>query len=390
MGTAPLGKTGVASRSRKDLRGESARLRAFAVAPPGFEALVGAELRGLGLESSTAAGGVEFIGSWRDVQRANLQCRVASRILVRVAEFGAETFRALQAGLRETDWAPWLAPRSAVRLKVAKHRTRLYHTGKVAEAASEVLEERLGLRRAEEREAAASALYLRIDGSRVTVSLDTSGEHLHKRGYRNHVGVAPIRENVAAGLLLSAAWDGSEPLLDPFCGSGTLSIEAALLALGVPPGWRRNFAFQRMPAFNPGLWAEVREEAGLGIRRELPVPVYASDRDAEALRLAARAARLAGLEDRVLVAVSGVEELEAPEGSGCVITNPPYGHRLDERGAYRQLGRVLRGRFSRWRWAVVTPGQDREREMGLTIRTRHLFRSGGLRLSLVEGGPEAP
>lgn len=371
-------------------RGGKASLEAFAVGPPGFEDLVEAELRALSLGTHRVAGGVEFTGAWRDVWRANLWCRVASRVLVRVAEFPAETFPALEKGLAAVAWAEWLPPGAAVDVRAAKHRTRLYHTGKVTEIVSGALGKALGARPAGDGEGG-HRLLVRIDGPRVTVSLDTSGPHLHRRGYRAEAGPAPLRENLAAALLLRARWDGSEPLLDPFCGSGTFPVEAALLALRIPPGRGRTFAFEGLPGFRRTAWDAVREEAEAGILPSLPAPVFGSDRDPRAVALAARSARRAGLADHVRVAVAEVGELEAPTDSGLMVANPPYGVRLGgEASALRALGVALRDSFATWRWAVIVPDGNRraERELGLPAAERFSFRSGGLRLLWVQGEPE--
>jgi putative N6-adenine-specific DNA methylase len=371
------------------------------VSPPGFEDLVEAELRALGLDTHRVAGGVEFTGSWPDVWRANLWCRVASRVLVRVAEFSAETFPSLEKGLAAVTWGEWLPPGAAVDVRAAKHKTRLYHTGKVAEVLSGVLGKALGVgppgeaERGEGRDGEGSGdnahrLHVRIDGPRVTVSLDTTGEHLHRRGYRVEAGPAPLRENLAAALLLRARWDGSEPLLDPFCGSGTFPIEAALLALRIPPGRGRAFAFEGLPGFRPKDWNSVRGKAEAGILRVLPAPVFGSDRDPRAVALAARSARRAGLADHVQVAVAELAELEAPAASGLLVANPPYGVRLGGEGsALRSLGAALRGSFAGWRWAAVVPEENRRagRELGLPATERLVFRSGGLRLHWAQGGP---
>ncbi|MBI5016543.1 MAG: hypothetical protein HZB55_13770 [Deltaproteobacteria bacterium] len=370
-------------RARKADRG----ITVFAVSPPGFEDLVEAELRSLGLGTRREAGGVGFTGSWPDVYRVNLQSRVASRVLVRVAEFPAETFPALEKGLAAVAWDVWLPHGAAVDLRAAKHRTRLYHTGKVAEVALGVLAKVLGARPAGD-ETDAHRLLLRIDGPRVTVSLDTSGAHLHRRGYRVEAGPAPLRETLAAGLLLRARWDAAEPLLDPFCGSGTFPIEAALLSLRIPPGRGRAFAFERLPGFQADAWSAAQAEAEGCVLAGLPAPVFGSDQDPRAVALAARSARRAGLADHVQVAVADVTELEAPAGSGLLVANPPYGLRLaGERSALRSLGTALRGPFAGWRWAVVAAGADRraERELGLPGGERLPFRSGGLRLQWVMG-----
>ncbi len=361
-----------------------APLAAFAVAPPGFADLVAVELVALGLGGVRAVeGGAEFADGWPAVWRANLWSRVASRVLVRVACFEADTFSRLEVGLARVEWARWLPPGCPLEIRVAKRQTRLFHTGKVAEVTRGALARGAGAREPAPGEAPLR-LQVRVDGPGVTVSLDTSGEHLHRRGYRARTGAAPLRENLAAGLLLRAGYGGAEPLLDPLCGSGTLAVEAALLALGRAPGRRRRFAFEALPGFDPRAWAAEQAAADSAARRDLPAPVFASDRDPGAVALAAAAGRAAGLAEHLQVAVAELGELMAPAEGGLLVANPPYGVRLPGGAeALRALGRAVRGPFRGWRWAVVT-GRGGGRGLGGT--SRFPFQNGGIALDLVQGG----
>jgi putative N6-adenine-specific DNA methylase len=207
-------------------------------------------------------------------------------------------------------------------------------------------------------------VYLRVRREKVTVSVDTSGEHLHRRGYRTHAGDAPLRENLAAACLLSLGYDGSKPLVDPCCGSGTFAVEAALIATNTAPGLLRGFAFERLPLFDPEGWEGLREEAEAA-RVLASAPIFSSDIDPEAVALAARAAQAAGVGESVQVAQLAMEELDDAEmesggakmeqgGGGFLIANPPYGLRLKgEARAYSALRRMIGGRFSSWRWGVI-------------------------------------
>jgi putative N6-adenine-specific DNA methylase len=363
-------------------------LRAFAVSPPGFEDLVAEELRAFGVPARETEGGAAFEGGWAEIYRANLRSRVASRILVRVAEFPAERFEALEEELSRVVWAEWLPPKSRLTIRVARRGTRLYHTGKLWDVAARALRTSAGAEVERGAKDPSFGLYLRVQGPSVTVSLDTSGDHLHKRGYRKEPGTAPLRENLAAGLLKRARWSGEEPLLDPFCGTGTFAVEAAWLALGVAPGRLRSFAFQALPSFEPAVWAEVRDGADASARATLPAPIFAADRDPGALSATVSAAKRAGLAGELQVALCDFSELAPPSEAGLVVTNPPYGRRLhNEEAAYHALGRALRRPFHRWRWAVVVPRQPLERALGVPVSERHSFRNGGLPLWLALGGP---
>ncbi|MEW6487222.1 MAG: class I SAM-dependent RNA methyltransferase [Thermodesulfobacteriota bacterium] len=362
-------------------RHPSLPLSLFAVSPPGFEDLVEAELAALGLRGERGDGGVAFSGTWRDAWRANLWSRVASRVLVRVGAFEARGFRELERALGNVPWGEWLPPGCAVDVRAASHRSRLWHTGKVAEVVMAALGASVGAR--PEKGESALRLMVRAVDRAVTVSLDTSGEHLHRRGYRPRGGRAPIRENLAAGLLVRAGWSGGEPFLDPLCGSGTLAVEAALLGLGAAPGLRRGFAFESFPSFDPSAWDGVRDEAREVARERPPAPVFASDRDAGQVQLLAAAARAAGVADHLQVAVADVGELAPPDTGrfpgGLVAANPPYGHRLGGReAACAALGRALRGPFRAWRWALVLSSPGAERALGLRPEAVYSFRSGGL------------
>ncbi len=361
-------------------------LEAFAVAPPGFEDLVAAELQALGIPAVQAvSGGASFSGGWEHVYRANLRCRVASRVLVRAGRFRADSFRELESGLEAVDWPRWVPEASALRVRAAKHRTRLHHKGRIEELTRAVVGSRVSTRQGDPASPSLN-LHVRVDGGRVTVSIDTSGDHLHRRGYRTEAGPAPMRENLAAGLLQRAGWTGTEPLLDPMCGSGTFAIEAGLLALGIPAGRGRAFAFERLPSFDPVTWEREQVQGLENARSRLAEPIFASDGDPGALSLAARAARRAGLADYLQIARAPLEALEPPARQGILVANPPYGRRLG-RGeeACATLGRALRGPFRAWRWAVVVAGGEMERSLGLEPQAHHSFRSGGLRLRLAVG-----
>ncbi len=355
----------------------------FAVAPPGCGDLVAQELRGLGLAGvEECPGGVAFRGGWPELYRANLGSRVASRILLRVADFEARRFAQLERRVAALEWGRWLPRGAPVAVRVSSRRSRLYHTGKIAAVVHE------GLARAGFGGAGPEPgleVYVRLFGDAVTVSLDTSGEHLHRRGYRCAGGAAPIRETLAAALLCRARWTGSEALLDPMCGSGTLAVEAALLALNLPPGSGRPFAFERFAGFHGASFEAVRAQELGRARATLDRPIFAADRDAGAVQRCTAAARRAGVAEHLQVAVSSLADLPCPARAGLLVTNPPYGRRLG--GAERALTELaarLRGTLDGWRWGVVLgPGAD----LDLPCREEFLLHSGGLRLRFHTGGP---
>lgn len=354
---------------------------AFAVAPPGIGAVTLAELAAAVVGNARLVpGGVEFSGGWSEIYRANLLLRSASRVLVRIAEFPAVSFPELERKLKKVRWLDWLADGARVEPHVACTKSKLYHSGKVGKTLLEAAPGSVG------GNGMGLGVYLRIHRDVVTVSVDTSGEHLHRRGYRKLAGEAPIRENLAAACLLALGYDGSEPLLDPCCGSGTFAVEAAMIAMRIPPGIDRDFAFRSIPTFDPGLWDEVRGRALEGMRSAPEKAIYASDVAPEAVKLAVASAKAAGVADFVAVAESDVAELEAPEGSGLLVANPPYGIRLGG-GVYGKLKRALRGEFRGWRWGIIECGKPGSGRLGIDSAPTLEFSGGGLGLRLIAGNP---
>jgi putative N6-adenine-specific DNA methylase len=247
---------------------------AFAVTAPGVEAFTASELGALGLSvDRTEPGGVTFQADARGLYAANLHLRTASRVLVRVAEFLARDFRAVEKRAAAIPWDTFTSPGGVVTFRVTTKKSRLYHQGAVAERLSDAAR-RAGRAVAEDvadeplvpgdAGSDAQRLVVRIFRDRCTVSVDASGESLHRRGYRLATAKAPLRENLAAAVLMATGWDGSQPLVDPMCGSGTLLIEGALLARRIPPGLGRAFAFQRWPGFEAetlqGVVHQARDE----------------------------------------------------------------------------------------------------------------------------------
>lgn len=360
-------------------------LQAFAISPPGFEDLVDLEIRSTGISKSTIVfGGVEFETDWAGVYRVNLMSRVANRVLIRIKTFEASNFPRLEKELRRIDWARWLREPRLVSLKVAKHRTKLYHTGKVAELAAKVMG---AVECKDDGAGDLQELYLRIDGKLVTVSIDSSGERLHRRGYRQHGVEAPLRENLAAGLIMRTGWTANEPFLDPMCGSGTFAAEAGLMAINAAPGLNRSFAFERLPTFNKKIWEKIKTQAEEKILKQTPAQIFASDVSEDALRIAARSLRLARLADVVQVAQVDIQDLEPPCQTGFLAANPPYGIRLGgARNAYESLGKALRGPFHNWRWAIVFGKPHMKKVADIKPSSIYPFKNGGLSLEFAMGG----
>ena len=358
------------------------------------------ELAALGLAPNAETGGAAFRGPIESIWRANLWLRTASRVLVRVASFRAQAFHELERLARAVPWERYVTGGSAVRFRVTSKKSRLYHTGGIAQRFSEAIEHRLGSgivvgdSRSDESEdeetdgSAAQLFVIRAFHDAFTVSVDSSGALLHQRGYRKAIAKAPLRETLAAAILIASEWDGSIPLLDPLCGSGTIPIEAALIARRIAPGSGRSFAFQSWPSFEGSGWEALRAEAAAGVVASAGVPIRGSDRDAGAIEAAASNADRAGVTadlDLSVRAVSAIDDGGA--GDGLVATNPPYGVRVGEaarlRDLYAKLGQVLRSRCPGWRFSLLSANTRLEGELRLPLEERIRTRNGGIPVRLM-------
>jgi putative N6-adenine-specific DNA methylase len=364
----------------------------FAATAPGLEALCRQELLALELSVPDAAivpGGVTFSGKLVDLYRANLHLRTANRILMRIASFSATNFRQLERRLAEVDWSLFLPDRKPVRVRTSTRGCRLYHSEAVAQRVKMCLERVLGV---PDRvpEAPGLGVFVRCESDRFTVSVDSSGELLHRRGLKTHPASAPIRETLAAAVLNWAGFDPVEPMIDPMCGSGTFSLEAALISLKIPPGWYRRFAFESWPAFRPQQWRHVRREAEGRIGARGKMGIFAGDRDLAALSDLRRCLNTHGLDRAVALFAGDFFDLRPEKiaaGPGLVVLNPPYGRRLNtdaEGGVFMtQVAVHLARAFGGWKFALVAP----PRQLGaiaLPHRSRRLVH-GGLKLHLVTG-----
>ena len=337
--------------------------RLFAVTLPGLETFTRRELVELKLVSPEASaegalepGGVEFEAGLADLYRANLHLRTANRILARLGELGAITFAELRKKAARLPWEEYIRPGQPVALRVTCHKSRLYHSDGVAERVAAAIGDRLGrqverVKADEEAQNPPQLVVVRFVNDLCTLSIDSSGALLHRRGYRLETAKAPLRETLAAGLLMAANWGGSTPLLDPFCGSGTIPIEAALFACRMAPGKNRRFAFMDWPNYDAALWQAQLDQAAAGEINN-PVLLQASDRDAGAIRIAQSNAGRAGVLDHIQFACNAISAIQPPLAPGWVVTNPPYGVRVsptqDLRNLYAQMGNVLQKLCPQW------------------------------------------
>ena len=372
----------------------------FAVSAPGLEKYTALELRQLkllpepDLGGEGEAGGVAFQGGWDELYRANLQLRTASRVLVRLGTFYAGSFSELRKKAGQLDWQRYLVPGQPVAIRATCHKSKLYHSDAVAERVAGAIADRLGRPVArqkpgdEEAERPPQLVVVRLVNDQCSLSIDSSGELLHRRGYRQALAKAPLRETLAAGLLLASGWDLQSPLLDPFCGSGTIPIEAALLALGAAPGRSRRFAFMDWPGYDAQTWEAVLAKARPVPGASLPV-IQASDRDAGAVRMARENAERAGVGGLIEFTCRAVSAVEPPAGPGWAVTNPPYGLRVSEgrdlRNLYAQFGNVLRAKCPGWQVAVLCNDLKLLGQMGIELDSSMSLINGGIPVRLGRG-----
>jgi putative N6-adenine-specific DNA methylase len=325
----------------------------FLATAPGLEPVLCEEVRGKGFRRPRAVpGGVVIEGGWPEVWRANLWVRGAGRVLARIDGFHVMHLAQLDARARRVPWARVLRPDIPFRVEADCSGSRIYHSGAAAERIATAIRETLGAREAED----GLLIRARIENDHCTISLDTSGEPLHKRGYKEAVNPAPLRETLASLFLQQCGYAGTEPLLDPMCGAGTFVIEAAEVAARLNPGRARHFAFERLATFDAEAWQRMRAVAS---RREPAARCFGSDRDAGAIAMSRANAERAGVAGITEFRQAVISDATPPEGPpGLVMVNPPYGSRLGDPAAlrplYQALGQVLLRRFRGWRVGLVT------------------------------------
>lgn len=371
----------------------TASLDCFAVSAPGLSPIVAAELGAIGLSPSQPSdAGVAFQASLPQLYQANLHLRVASRILVRMATFRAAHFSELERGAAQIAWDRWLKRGARVDMRVTCRKSRLYHSGAVAERLATHLEGR-GVLAAqlsgldEDTEGTSQLLVVRIDRDQCTVSLDSSGELLHRRGYRKAVGKAPLRETLAAAILVASCADGSRPVFDPMCGSGTLPIEAALRARSIPPGLGRHFAFEQWPDFDRASWTGLKETASRGILPLAPNPIVGADRDAGVMESARANAERAGVAGDIEFVQQPLSAATRPTSvPGLFVVNPPYGERVSAgrelRDLYTRLGDVVRREFPDWAVGILAADAKLIAATRLPLSSRFTTSNGGIRVQL--------
>ncbi len=362
----------------------------FLVVAPGLEDALCSEVTVLNFKNPKIHhGGVSFRGNWHDVWRANLEVRGATRVLARLGSFRALHLAQLDKRARKFPWGEFLRSDIAVNVEVTCKASRIYHAGAAEERIETAIREEFG---APVSANAELGIMVRIEDDLCTISIDTSGNSLHKRGHKEAVGKAPMRETMASLFLRQCGFDGSEPVVDPMCGSGTFVIEAAEMAALLKPGRSRRFSFEQLKSFNPSEWKTLLEVSGEYQGMKPSSRFYGYDRDAGAIKMSLANAKRAGVADFVEIQQQAIGDLTPPNGpNGLVIVNPPYGSRIGDKkrlfGLYGALGQALLSRFGGWRVGLVTTEASLAKATGLPFAPpgRSVLH-GGLHVTLFQTG----
>jgi putative N6-adenine-specific DNA methylase len=356
----------------------------FAVAAPGLEPLVARELSAIGVRAQPVPGGVGFHATSAQLYAANLWLRIASRVIVRLATLRASAFYELERQARRVPFERFIAPGSSVEIHVSCHKSKLYHSDAVAERIRQAI-----ARRSRLGDGTDGALVLvRLFHDECTISIDSSGALLHRRGYRLATAKAPLRETLAAAMIVASEWDTRSALVDPFCGSGTIPIEAVWIARRRAPGIQRAFGFMKWPEFDAALWNTACEQARANELPAAGTPIVGADRDAGGIAAALANAERAGVTGDVELRVQTISELQAPATTGWLVTNPPWGVRVGEpaklRDLFARFGQVARERLPGWHVTLLAPAVvTNPARLGLVPRVKTV--SGGISVAVLGG-----
>ena len=365
----------------------------FAAVPRGAEEIAAAELRELGITVTQAGrGGVAFVADLAGLYKANLWLRTASRVLVQLSVFPCTTPAELYGGVHAIDWTRLITPDMTLAVDCSLRDSAMTHSGFVAlktkDAIVDCIREACGSRPNVDTSSPDVRINVHLHRNACTVSLDSSGDSLDRRGYRLERNEAPLRETLAAAVVALTGWDGSIPLADPMCGSGTIPIEAALVAGRVAPGLQRSFGFQRWLDYDGRLWDSLLKEADKVIRK-IPVGLITGcDQDSRALKLAARNAAKAGFEGQLHFFHAAMDVFQPEGDSGVVIINPPYGKRLGDEEELKELycliGDIMKKRCRGWTGYVLTGNLELAKYIGLKASRRFVLFNGAIECRLLK------
>ena len=346
----------------------------FITCPRGLETLLADELTLLGCgDIQPGDGGVAAKGTMEAVYRINLHSRVASRVLLQLTKGAYRSEQDIYKLARNIRWSQWFAVENTFKVQVEGKRAQVKSLDfiglKIKDAVCDAFRDECGERPSVEKQRPDVRVHAFMNDKTIQIFIDTSGEALFKRGYRQEAGEAPLRENLAAGLLLLSGYDGSQPFQDPFCGSGTLAIEAALIALKRAPGLMRRFGFEKLKNFDKALWMKIKQAARETALDKAAVPIAGSDNDRQMIRIARQNAEAAEVADWVVLETADAQNVRPNGEGGIMVSNPPYGVRLADvqmlHGLYPQLGSWLKQHYAGWQIGMFTGDRDMPKLMRL-------------------------
>jgi putative N6-adenine-specific DNA methylase len=366
----------------------------FATVAPGLESIAAKELKNLGAkEVKTDVNGVHFQGDLSLLYRVNLWARTIYRVLVTIAEVKAFNAEQLYRSVQQIDWNEYIFTEQTLAVNCTGGNKNLNHTHftalQIKKAIVDLQRKNTGQRSNVDTNNPDILINAHIYQNRCFLSLDSSGSSLHRRGYRQAMGLAPLKESLAAALLELAEWKPDLPFLDPLCGSGTLPIEAALKSLNIAPGlYRQSFGFQNWQNFDISVWQQMVREAKDSQKEQFSAPIFGSDSDAEIIDQAITNAQLGSVGDRIQFSQKQLSEVEAPADTGVIICNPPYGNRIGEEQElaplYKLLGDIFKQRFKGWTAYILTGNKELAKKVGLKASKRIPVYNGSLPCTLLK------
>ena len=365
----------------------------FATCPRGLEALLVEELSAQhALKIVATDGGVSFEGNLETMYRVNLHSRIATRILSRVGQGNYTTEEDIYKATFKLNWPSWFKVSQTIRVKVTGVKCPLksldFVTLRIKDAVCDRFREEGALRPSVSVRDPDVRIHAYLTENQYQLYLDTSGAPLYQRGFRDVSVIAPLRENLAAGIIMLSSWIPGTPFLDPMCGSGTFLIEAAMMAVNQPPGLKRTFGFQKLTSFDEGLWKKIEAEA---IHKMKPIEfldIYGSDIDLRSVRVARHNLKVAGLEEAAKVMQSDFIKLEPPASEGTLVTNPPYGQRIGEdedlKEVYPVWAKHMKESFGGWDTYFLTADLEMPKDMRLKPTKKTPLYNGALECRLFE------
>ena len=361
----------------------------FLVVPPGLEQIAKKEVAELfpTLRTSSTTNELEYECDLQTIYKLNLLLKVPNRVLVRFGEFEATSFQELFTKTVRLPWKLFFKKDVSVKIRTTCHKSKLYHSDAVTERIHQAIESNLAKKvpllkgDSEESHGKQQLIIVRLLRDQVSISIDSSGNPLYMRGYREIVSKAPIRENLAASIILASGWTPEFPLIDPFCGSGTIPIEAALIAKNHPPGLYRDFAFENWPEFNQSYWQNMRREYIQNFV-DVTTRIQGSDRNIGSIENARKNAEKASVNRFIEWKNQSISDVKPYGQPGWIITNPPYGLRIssnkDIRNLYAQFGNVLRQKFQGWNVIFLCNSVNLANQTRLKPKSLFSFSNGGI------------